>query len=86
MMQVSTEVTWKQLTIIGKYAFVDELRYATGNYQIVVEDVKYQTDTPLSQNTELYPSSAPNSAISYSQFRPTFTGDYSIPDEFSATR
>jgi len=85
MMQVSTEITWKELQIAGRYTVVDKWRYVTGKYQIFVENVMYQTDTPLSKNIELYPLSAPNSAISYSQFRATFHGN-SIPDGYSATR
>ncbi|KAF0772985.1 Uncharacterized protein FWK35_00002279 [Aphis craccivora] len=84
--QVSTEITWKELQIIGKYTFVDEWRYVTGKYEILIEDVVYQTNTPLSKNTELYPSSVPNSAVSYGTFRTNFTGHYSIPEELSATR
>jgi len=86
MLQVSTEITWKELQIIGKYTFVDEWRYVTGKYEILIEDVVYQTNTPLSKNTELYPSSVPNSAVSYGTFRTNFTGHYSIPEELSATR
>ncbi|XP_060852156.1 uncharacterized protein LOC132930344 [Rhopalosiphum padi] len=84
--QVTTKITWKELQIVGKYTFVDEWKYVTGNYQIFVEDVVYQANTPLSKNSEMYPSSAPNSAISYRKFRTTFTEHYSILDEFSAAR
>ncbi|XP_060865305.1 uncharacterized protein LOC132941314 [Metopolophium dirhodum] len=83
---VSTEITWKELQIVGRYVFVDEWRYVTGEYKMFVENVMYQIDTPLSKNIELYPSSAPNSVISYSKFRTTFTGHYAISDGFSATR
>lgn len=86
MLQVSTEITWKELQIIGKYTFVDEWRYVTGKYEISVEDIVYQTNTPLSKNTELYPLSVPNSAVSYKTFRTNFTGHHSIAEEFSATR
>lgn len=86
MIQVTTDISWKELQIVGRYTFVDEWRYVTGKYQITVENVMYQNDTPLSKNIELYPSSAPNSAISYSKFRTTFTGHNSIPDGFLATR
>jgi len=86
MIQVSTEITWKELQIVGKYVFVDERRYLTGKYKIFVENVMYQIDTPLSKNIELYPSSAPKSAIFYSKFRATFTGQYAISDGFLATR
>jgi len=86
MLQVTTKITWKELQIVGKYTFVDEWKYVTGNYQIFVEDVVYQANTPLSKNAEMYPSSAPNSAISYRKFRTTFTEHYSISDEFSAAR
>ncbi|XP_015373669.1 PREDICTED: uncharacterized protein LOC107168690 [Diuraphis noxia] len=85
--RVTTDITWKELHIVGRYTFVDEWRYVTGKYKITVENVMYQNDTPLSKNIELYPSSAPNSAISYSKFKTTFTGhNFSIPDGFLATR
>jgi len=86
MMQVSTEITWKELHIVGRYVFVDEWRYVTGEYKIFVDNIMYQIDTPLSKNIELYPLSAPNSAISYGKFRATFTGNYAISDGFLATR
>lgn len=87
MVQVSIEVIWKELKIAGKYKFVDDLRFKTGEYQICLEDVTYQAITPLTRNNELYLSSALNVAItSYNNYRTTFTGNFSIPDEFSATR
>jgi len=84
--QVSTEVIWKELQITGKYKFVDNLRYANGEYRMVVLDVTYRANTPLSKNAELYFSSAPNAIISYSKFRTDFTGNHSILNHFSTTR
>lgn len=84
--QVSTEVTWNELQITGNYKFVDNLRYVNGEYRMVVLDVMYRADTPLSKNAELYFSSAPNAIISYSKFMTAFTGNHSIPNNFSATR
>lgn len=53
---------------------------------MVVEDVMYQAETPLSRNAESYPLSAPDAAISYTNFTTIFTGDHSVPNEFSATQ
>lgn len=86
MVQVSTEVIWKKLQIEGKYAFLDNLRYINSKYQIIVEDVKYHIHSPLSKNTELYPLTAPNTAISYNTFKVTSNGDYSMPNIYSAIR
>lgn len=85
-MQVSTEVAWKYLKIKGKYKYLDGWRYSNGDYQIVVEDVLYQADTPLSRNAESYPLSVPNAAINYTNFTTIFTGDHSVPNEILATQ
>lgn len=83
---MSTEVIWKKLQIKGNYAFLDNWHYINSNYQIMVEDVTYKVDTPLSKNAELYPLTAPNDAMTYKTFKITLNGDYTIPNEYADTR
>lgn len=72
---------------MGEYKYFDGWRYLKGDYQIAVEDIKYQADSPLSRNIELYPSSASAATISYGSFRTFFTGNHLVPGEvLEATR
>ncbi|XP_050438319.1 uncharacterized protein LOC126844282 [Adelges cooleyi] len=74
--QVYQEVYWNELQIKGQYKYLDRSRYEIGKYQLFVNGVKYQFNSPLSANTEMYPISAPKSAIHYDEVRASFDGGY----------
>ncbi|XP_050442959.1 uncharacterized protein LOC126847034 [Adelges cooleyi] len=74
--QVYQEVNWNNLQINGRYKYLTRSRFENGKYQISIDGVKYRIYSPLSANTELYPLSAPRSAISYDKIRASFSGGH----------
>ncbi|XP_050441021.1 uncharacterized protein LOC126845971 [Adelges cooleyi] len=81
--QIYQEVNWNELQIKGQYQYLTPDKYDKGKYAISVNGVKYQVISPLSSNTELYPVSAPKSAISYEGVRASFTGPEGFKDVFN---
>lgn len=86
IIQVSTIVTWKELLIEGVYEFFDRLSYLKSKYQIVLKNVSYKIDTPLSKNVELYPSSAPDNSITYDTYSAVTVGNQPFPVESTAAQ
>ncbi|XP_050543246.1 uncharacterized protein LOC126906616 [Daktulosphaira vitifoliae] len=76
--QVTTEVVWKEANIRGKYIFINSTYFNQGKYHIQIQDMKYLSNTPLSDNTAAYPLSVPKSSMSYKSAKAFFTGG--LPD------
>ncbi|XP_022176523.1 uncharacterized protein LOC111037955 [Myzus persicae] len=72
--QVVTELGWKEMSIRGRYTFMNSSYFDQGKYHIQLQDMKYLASTTLSENTESYPSSVPKSSISYKSVKVSFTG------------
>jgi len=73
--QVVTELGWKDMSVRGKYTFMNSSYFDQGKYHTQLQDVKYFASTTLSENTESYPSTVPKSSISYKSVKISFTGD-----------
>lgn len=73
-----TEIEWKELSVRGRYTFINSTFFNQGKYLIQLQDVKYLASTPLSENTEAYPSTVSKTSISYKSVKASFTGG--LPD------
>jgi len=71
---VVTEIGWKELSVRGRYTFMNSSYFDQGKYLIQLQDLKYLASTTLSENIEAYPSMAPKSSISYKSVKASFTG------------
>lgn len=72
--QVVTELGWKEMSVRGRYTFINSTYFDQGKYHIQLQDLKYLASTTLSENTELYPSTVPASSLSYKSVKVSFTG------------
>ncbi|CAH1738199.1 uncharacterized protein LOC114132391 [Aphis gossypii] len=72
--QVVTELGWKEMSVRGRYTFINSTYFDQGKYHVQLQDLKYLASTTLSENTESYPSTVPKSSISYKSVKVSFTG------------
>ncbi|XP_022176565.1 uncharacterized protein LOC111037974 [Myzus persicae] len=72
---IETNVEWKEANIRGSYYYSNTTYFDQGNYHIQLENLKYQANTPLSENTMKYPASVPKSSISYETVKASFSGN-----------
>lgn len=71
--KIVTNIEWKDANIRGSYYYSNTTYFEQGNYRIILGGIRYQANTPLSENTMKYPSSVPKSSISYESVKALFS-------------